>query len=89
MKLFTKIYSYINVEYEAKITKIHNHNGTHFVTEIQCDNPPLYQITTITDFYKIESNLYQMLRDFNKRIKQNYATDFENLMERLEFEQKF
>jgi hypothetical protein len=38
---------------------------------------------------QIESNLNQMLRDFNKKIKQKYATDFENLMEQLEFEQKF
>jgi hypothetical protein len=89
MKLFTKTYSYIDAEYESKIQDLSGTSGTYFIIELICDEHLLYMKKTTGYLNQIESNLNQMLQDFNKKIKQKYATDFENLMERLQFEEKF
>jgi hypothetical protein len=89
VKLFIKTYSYLDIEYEAKIQDLSGTSGTYFVIELICNEHLLYMKETTEYLNQIESNFNQMLRDFNKKIKQKYATDFENLMERLEFEQKF
>lgn len=88
---FIKTYSYLNVEYVAKISQIKS-TFLYYIIELNCEKLNIFvtnefDINSVSTYEKIESNLNQMLIDFNKKIKQIYATDFENLMERLDFKQ--